>query len=47
VDKLVIWIFREFQEHKLHEEARKLEEAALKKKRKEASDFIVGVQASS
>ena len=46
VDKLAIRIFREFQEHKLHEEARKLEEAALKKKRKEASDFLAPPPAS-
>jgi hypothetical protein len=46
VDKLAIRIFCDFQEHKLHEEARKLEEAALKKNRKEASDFIAPPPAS-
>jgi hypothetical protein len=47
VDKLAIRIFREFQEHKLHEEARKLQEAALKKKkRKEASNFLAPPPAS-
>jgi hypothetical protein len=46
VDKLAIRIFRECQEHKLHEEARKLEEAALKKKGKEASYFLAPPPAS-
>jgi hypothetical protein len=46
VDKLAIRIFCEFQDHKLHEEAHKLEEAALKKKKKEASDFLAPPPAS-
>jgi len=50
MDKLAIRIFREFQEHKLHEEARKLEEAAEEGSVRLLSSsycIIVGVQASS
>jgi len=40
VNKSAVRIFWEFQEHKLHEEAQVLEEAALKKKRKKALNFL-------
>jgi len=43
---LAIRIFHEFHEDKLHEEACKLEEAALKKKRKEACNFLTPPPAS-
>jgi hypothetical protein len=46
VDKLAIQIFCEFLEHKLHEKAHKLEEATLKKKRKEASNVLAPPPAS-
>jgi hypothetical protein len=46
VDRLAIRIFCDFQEHKLHEEARKIEEAALKKNRMEVSVFLAPPPAS-
>jgi hypothetical protein len=46
VDKLAIRIHQEAQEHSLREEATKLQYLALKKKKKEASNFLAPPPAS-
>jgi hypothetical protein len=46
VDKLAITIHQQAQEHSLREEASKLQDLALKKKKKEASDFLAPPPAS-
>jgi hypothetical protein len=46
VDRLATKTHQKAQEHKLCEEATKLEEAVMKRKKKEASDFLAPPPAS-